>query len=468
MTPGIDPPTGLESVAVALWGQHQGRRAAAELVSAGVRVLLLKGPDLQVRLYGTPARYPSGDVDVLVPRSQARLARSVLFENGWRFDPSNGALWRLSRAATFEREGFFLDLHWGLHAAHLPGVAFRRLERALWEGARDGVGEWVEPDDVSLAVYLGVHAAGHAFERPEWTENARAAAESVGGAAKVRAAARSVGVESAVRAALGKPKSGARVRILDGVWGGVISRLSWFLRGHFLPSAVRAAARDAVALRREGFGLMGRRASRVPFREFSLIVPEGVFAPTRSSAALVEAVRRAVAVPEGSPIVIDVGCGSGAVGLAVASELPNARVLGVDSSTRAIRAARANAARLCPGRASFAVGTLLEPVPHAFHGAVKAIVSNIPFVAPWTVAETKSGEAPRATVAGPGADGLGLVRELVRQSSGVLALEGILVLQLTEWQWRALEPALLAAGFRIRELIGQSHSPAVIGVAERS
>ena len=221
MTPGIEPPAGLENVAVALWGQHQGRRAAAELRSAGVRVLLLKGPDLQVRLYGTPARYPSGDVDVLVPRSQGRLARLALIENGWRFDPSNGALWRLSRAATFEREGFFLDLHWGLHAAHLPGVAFRRLERALWEGARDGVGEWFEPDDVSLAVYLGVHAAGHAFERPEWTENARAAAESVGAPAKVRAVARSVGVESAVRAALGEPKTGARVRILDGVWGGV-------------------------------------------------------------------------------------------------------------------------------------------------------------------------------------------------------------------------------------------------------
>src|SRR5687767_3344328 len=104
----------------AMWARAEGQRLAAELRYVGVPVLLLKGPELQERLYGTPAAYESSDIDVLVHPDNAAAARAALIANGWSFEADNGVFWRLSAAATFERSGFRADLHWGLHAAHLP------------------------------------------------------------------------------------------------------------------------------------------------------------------------------------------------------------------------------------------------------------------------------------------------------------------------------------------------------------
>src|SRR4051794_17331986 len=104
----------LVAVARALWAQGSARSVILRLQKAGLRVLILKGPELQWRLYGTPAEYASSDVDVLVHRSDGARARQLLVGWGWRFEPTNSVLWRVSRAATYERGGFRLDLHWGL------------------------------------------------------------------------------------------------------------------------------------------------------------------------------------------------------------------------------------------------------------------------------------------------------------------------------------------------------------------
>src|SRR3954453_4246073 len=87
------------SAALALWAQSGSRRVAAQLVAAGVPVMVLKGPDLQLRLFGTPAGYPSDAVEVLVPRRLAARARRVLVREGWRFE-QQGMLWRTSAAAS--------------------------------------------------------------------------------------------------------------------------------------------------------------------------------------------------------------------------------------------------------------------------------------------------------------------------------------------------------------------------------
>ncbi len=167
-TPTTTVPTApaLGGIAHALWVQAEGRKAAAELRPAGIPVLLLKGPDLQARLYGTPAAYASGDVDVLIPPRMAPRARAALIQAGWIFSPDNGVLWRFSRAAAFDREGFRLDLHWGLHAAHLPAWSLRSLERRLWEGARIGPSGMREPDAESLVVFLAVHVVGRGSNVP--------------------------------------------------------------------------------------------------------------------------------------------------------------------------------------------------------------------------------------------------------------------------------------------------------------
>jgi hypothetical protein len=254
-------PDAVLTAARALRAQAESRRAAATLRSVGIPVLVLKGPDLQERLYGTPAAYASGDVDLLVPRHMAGRARRALVGDGWAFEPENGVLWRLSRAASFQRDDLVLDLHWGLHASHLPAWSLRRLERRMWEGARTGPGGMLEPDAESLLVYLAVHAVGHSFERPEWGEIVHRAAAQVPDPEKVRRIAREARVEGAVRAALGRDDA-APDRLLDGSWGRLVSGSAWLARGHFFPQSVRTPIRRAVSACRAAVASIGRRIRR--------------------------------------------------------------------------------------------------------------------------------------------------------------------------------------------------------------
>ena len=249
-------------VALALRAQQESRRVGDELQAAGVRALLLKGPDLQQRLYDTPSAYASADVDILVRRERAKAARDHLERRGWTFAPENGVLWRASRAASFDRDGFTVDLHWGLHAAHLPAWSLEPLNRRLWQGAREGSSGMLEPDPESLLVFLAVHAVGHGFERPEWTENVRRAAALVTDWPEVWRIAYAARVTHAVKAALAADGSPTSTAVLDGTWGRLVSGSTWLTRGHFVPASLRDRVRSAAALGRKGFDSFGRRRGR--------------------------------------------------------------------------------------------------------------------------------------------------------------------------------------------------------------
>lgn len=435
------------TAALALWAQAEAHRLAAEFDRVGVPVLLLKGPDLQARLYGTPAAYPSSDVDVLVKRKQVRVARATLERSGWSFEPDNGVLWRFSRAASFERAGFRVDLHWGLHAAHLPAWSLQPLERRLWTGAQRGRSGMLESDAESLLVYLAVHVVGHGFERPQWTENVRRAAALVEDWDEVWRVARRAHVEGAVRAALDGRASGARVAILDGTWGRVVSGMSWLTRGHFIPLSIRDRVRDAVALGREGFGFVGIGSGRIrTISGLDLVVPPGVFRPWALTEELAVAGLSAI---EGlrSPVIVDVGTGCGAVALSIANERSDAEVHGTDTSARAIRAARRNGRRVGLRHARFHRGSLLGPLPTELRGRVSAIVTNLPADPPATTLELSPAEEPRRSLVGPGADGLDLMRALALEAREFLGPGGRLLLMLLDWQSEILLAELRTMGY---------------------
>jgi hypothetical protein len=247
----------LTLVARALHAQSVVLSLARELDWLGIPVLALKGPWLQQRLYGTPAAYPSGDVDLLVPRDRAQQARRAIARAGWRFERENSVLWFLSGAASYARHGVRVDLHWGVHAAHLPSWALRSLEGALWAGARPGAGELLEPDVESLFVFLAVHAVGHAFQRDAWMSNVAACAQLVRDWERVWRIAREACVDGAVAAAL---RSESSVPPLLGGWAGqLVWRASWLARGHFIPRVVRDRIRAAVGVGRAVLG-SGARA----------------------------------------------------------------------------------------------------------------------------------------------------------------------------------------------------------------
>ena len=127
--------------------------------------------------------------------------------------------------------------------------------------------------------------------------------------------------------------------------------------------------------------------------------------------------------------VVDVGTGSGAIGIAISRERRGVRLLGVDVSAAALEVARSNAGRLIPSRRhDWLVGDLLTAVS----GPVDCVVANLPYVPearmPDLETEIRRYE-PRVAVT-PGAVGSELVLRLVTQLGTRLAPSGVAVLEI--------------------------------------
>ena len=128
------------------------------------------------------------------------------------------------------------------------------------------------------------------------------------------------------------------------------------------------------------------------FRRLVLEVRPGVFVPRPETETLVDvaiALLRAAGAEgavEADPVVVDVGTGSGAVALAIADEVPGARIVATDLSPDAVELARANAERL--GLVvDVRVGDLFEPLDGRWLGHVDLAVSNPPYLDPAWSAE---------------------------------------------------------------------------------
>ncbi|TYP85884.1 peptide chain release factor N(5)-glutamine methyltransferase [Blastococcus xanthinilyticus] len=209
---------------------------------------------------------------------------------------------------------------------------------------------------------------------------------------------------------------------------------------------------DDVAARFEE--LLTQRADRVPlqhltgrapFRHLELAVGPGVFVPRPETEQLVgwalEQLRGTVA-----PVVVDLGSGSGAIALSIASEHPGARVTAVERDPGAIEWTRHNAAaRAAAGDARVEVlaGDMTDPgLLRELDGDVDLVVSNPPYVpdgarVPREVADH---DPPLALWGGP--DGLDVVRGLLVTAARLLRPGGVLGIEHADQQGRTL-PALV-------------------------
>jgi release factor glutamine methyltransferase len=147
----------------------------------------------------------------------------------------------------------------------------------------------------------------------------------------------------------------------------------------------------------------------------------------------------------GSPRILDLGTGSGAVALALQHTRPDAKVWAVDASEDALAVARANASRLnLP--VQFIASNWLSAVDVQQTGLFDLIVSNPPYVAegdPHLAALTH--EPLQALTSGP--DGLDDIRQIIAQAPTCLA-PGAWLLMEHGWDQAAKVQALLrSAGF---------------------
>jgi release factor glutamine methyltransferase len=145
------------------------------------------------------------------------------------------------------------------------------------------------------------------------------------------------------------------------------------------------------------------------------------------------------------PRIADLGTGSGALLLALLSELPAARGVGTDISTGALACARDNAAALgLAGRACFVACDYAA----ALNGPFDLIVANPPYVVHDDIAtlppEVRDFDPPRALDGGR--DGLAAYRAIAAEAARLLAGDGVLVVELGRGALAAVSGLFAAAG----------------------
>ena len=199
---------------------------------------------------------------------------------------------------------------------------------------------------------------------------------------------------------------------------------------------------------------MRRRASREPltqivgsagFWTLDLLVTPDVLSPRADTETIVQAALDAVPDPRAPVRLLDIATGSGAIALALLSELPNATAIATDLSAAALAIARANAARTgLSGRI-----TVLETSwADAVTGKFDLVVSNPPYI-PGAVIDTLEPEVrdhePRLALDG-GPDGLAPYPHLLAEARRLLAPGGTCVLEIGYDQGPAALALATAAG----------------------
>ena len=188
--------------------------------------------------------------------------------------------------------------------------------------------------------------------------------------------------------------------------------------------------------------LTRRRIAREPLayitghREFyglDFLVSPGVLIPRQETEQVVERALEVANERHDKDIsVADVGTGSGAIAVAIAANLPGARVFAIDCSAEALAIASRNCQRhRVANRVTLLQGDLLAPLSQA----VDLIVSNPPYIA----TNLLSGLAPEVqrepqTALDGGEDGLEIIRRLIQQATSKLNEGGQLVVEISPEQ----------------------------------
>lgn len=186
-----------------------------------------------------------------------------------------------------------------------------------------------------------------------------------------------------------------------------------------------------LAARRLGHEPIARILERKEFWGLPLHLSPAALVPRPETETVVEAALDAIGTNSGAGnlLIADLGTGSGALLLALLSELPHAFGIGTDLSVQALTTARANAARLgLAGRTAFAACDFAA----ALSGPFDCIVSNPPYIANGDI-ETLSPDVrehdPHLALDG-GEDGLSCYRAIAAQARCLLKPAGALVVEL--------------------------------------
>ncbi|HEY6786768.1 MAG TPA: putative protein N(5)-glutamine methyltransferase [Trebonia sp.] len=204
------------------------------------------------------------------------------------------------------------------------------------------------------------------------------------------------------------------------------------------------------------------------FHGLRIAVDPGVFVPRRRSEFLADtAIALFPVAPPQRAVVVDLCCGTGALGIAVASAIgviePGARGGGIakrrtvelhaaDLDPAAVACARRNVE---PAGGRVYQGDLFAPLPDSLRGRIGILICNAPYVPTDEIAfmppEARDHEA-RVALDG-GSDGLAILRRVSAETPAWLAPGGFLIVETSQRQAPSMVAAMTAAG-----LAAQVHS----------
>jgi release factor glutamine methyltransferase len=194
--------------------------------------------------------------------------------------------------------------------------------------------------------------------------------------------------------------------------------------------------------------MIERRVSGLPLEQvlgwaeflgLHIAVEPGVFVPRRRTELLAW---HAATLARRGAVVVDLCCGSGAVGAAVYAAVPGIELVAADVEPAAVRCARRNIT------GAVYEGDLYAPLPDSLRGRVDVLVANAPYV-PSDAVDLMPPEArlhePLVALDG-GSDGLDVLRRVIAEAPSWLAPGGHLLFETSTRQAAAAVDAVVAAG----------------------
>jgi release factor glutamine methyltransferase len=215
--------------------------------------------------------------------------------------------------------------------------------------------------------------------------------------------------------------------------------------------------------------LVDRRVAGLPlelvvgwaeFRGLRIAVEPGVFVPRRRTEFLVE--QALAQVPDAS-VVVDLCCGSGAVGAALASALGPVELHAADLDPAAVHCARRNV------DGEVHQGDLFTALPDDLRGRIDILAANVPYVPTGEVgllpAEARDHE-PLTALDG-GTDGLDVLRRVAAEAPRWMCRGGCVLVETSERQADAALAAFAASGLTSRLAVSEElYANVVVGVRE--